>query len=68
MIIKQVTYFSDHSTAEINWAYKLSWAMNSCFFTIALWISIVYWTALHKCKSCKGFSHVAKFDNSPFPI
>jgi hypothetical protein len=31
--------------------YKISWAMNSCFFSIALWISVIYWTVLHKCKS-----------------
>ena len=27
--------------------YQFSWAMQTCFTTVALWITIVYWTALH---------------------
>jgi len=28
--------------------YKFSWGMQTCFTTVALWITIIYWTALHK--------------------
>lgn len=28
--------------------YSISWGMQTCFSTVALWISIIYWTALHK--------------------
>ncbi len=28
--------------------YALSWSLQSAFFTVALWISIIYWAVLHK--------------------
>ena len=27
--------------------YSFSWGLQTCFTTVALWISIIYWTALH---------------------
>lgn len=37
-----------YHTKPINFVYKLSWVLNSCFFTIALWITLIYWSVLHK--------------------
>lgn len=40
-------HLPDHRNSEINGLYKFSWILSTCFFDIALWISIVYWLALH---------------------
>ena len=47
---------TDHTSDSLNIIYKFSWAMHSCFFTIALWISLIYWSVLHKSKS--GYFHI----------
>merc|ERR1712018_825322 len=37
-----------HSENTLPFIYKISWALQSCFFTLAIFISIVYWGILHK--------------------
>ena len=39
---------ADHRKAEINWLYKLSWVASNCAFDLALFISVIYWSVLHR--------------------
>ena len=34
--------------AEINWLYKMSWVASNCAFDLALFISVIYWSVLHR--------------------
>ena len=43
-------YASYHANESLSGTYKLSWVLNSCFFNVALFISVIYWTVLHKCE------------------
>lgn len=36
-----------HPLPSLPTAYKVSWGLQSCFSTVALWITLVYWIALH---------------------
>ena len=36
-----------HPLPSLPTAYSVSWGLQSCFSTVALWITLVYWTALH---------------------
>jgi len=37
-----------HQSCSINWIYKISWIFSTSFFDIALFITIIYWGALHR--------------------
>lgn len=36
-----------HPLGGLPTLYSVSWGLQSCFTTVALWITVVYWTALH---------------------
>lgn len=36
-----------HPLGSLPLLYRVSWGLQTCFTTVALWITIVYWTALH---------------------
>ena len=44
---RRISSSPPHITGSLPPLYKLSWGMQTCFTTVALWISLVYWTALH---------------------
>ena len=37
----------DHQNRKLNVLYKFAWAWQNAFFDAALFITIVYWVALH---------------------
>ena len=43
--------FLDHHNRKLNVLYKFAWAWQNAFFDAALFITIVYWIALHPGKS-----------------
>ena len=45
-----IDLFPDHRGPRLNAIYKFSWAWQNAFFDAALFITIVYWGALHPCK------------------
>ena len=48
-------FHSDHRGPRLNVVYKFAWAWQAAFFDAALFITIVYWGALHPCK--QNFTH-----------
>jgi len=38
---------SPHPLPALPTSYSISWGLQSCFSTVALWITLVYWIALH---------------------
>jgi len=36
-----------HPLPSLPTSYSISWGLQSCFSTVALWITLVYWIALH---------------------
>ena len=36
-----------HPLPSLPTVYSVSWGLQSCFTTVALWITLVYWIALH---------------------
>ena len=43
-------FFTDHTKCRINVFYKISWIFSTCFFDVALFITLVFWVALYPCK------------------
>jgi len=48
VIVVRHHYTGHVPMARLPFLYSLSWGLQSCFTTVALWITLVYWTVLHK--------------------
>ena len=57
---------SDHQNRKLNVLYKFAWAWQNAFFDAALFITIVYWVALHPGKQVtlkRIVSHTCKISD-----